>query len=289
MVGAYNVITLCGSTCFREEFEEANKHLTLEGNIVISVGLYGHAGDEEVWEGMSENALTRTKIMLDDMHKRKIDMADEIFVINVGGYVGASTRSEIAYARAHGKGVRYLEPPTFVFESLDRATMDDVDEVWRLYVEAIEQSARDAYSPRWTLGVYPTKEDVTAHIEAGNLYVARANGAIRAAMVFVPHEDPEYVGVQWSKSFEPNEVAVIHLLVVHPCIRGRGGGAELVDGALRLAYESGLRAIHLDVVPENMAASRIYTAAGFRYAGSHHVYYEDLGDVDLELYEYVVG
>ena len=109
MVGGYKVITLCGSTRFREAFEEANKRLTLAGNIVISVGLYGHAGDEEVWEGMSENALTRTKIMLDDMHKRKIDMADEIFVINVDGYVGSSTRSEIEYAKSTGKPINYLE------------------------------------------------------------------------------------------------------------------------------------------------------------------------------------
>lgn len=110
MVGGYKVITLCGSTRFRREFEEANKRLTLAGNIVISVGLYGHAGDAEVWEGMDEDTLTQTKVMLDDMHKRKIDMADEIFVINVGGYVGQSTRSEIAYAEAAGKPVRYLEP-----------------------------------------------------------------------------------------------------------------------------------------------------------------------------------
>lgn len=110
MVGGYKVITLCGSTRFRREFEEANKRLTLAGNIVISVGLYGHAGDAEVWEGMDEDTLTQTKVMLDDMHKRKIDMADEIFVINVGGYVGQSTRSEIAYAEATGKPVRYLEP-----------------------------------------------------------------------------------------------------------------------------------------------------------------------------------
>ena len=110
MVGGYKVITLCGSTRFRREFEEANKRLTLAGNIVISVGLYGHAGDAEVWEGMDEDTLTQTKVMLDDMHKRKIDMADEIFVINVGGYVGESTRSEIAYAEATGKPVRYLEP-----------------------------------------------------------------------------------------------------------------------------------------------------------------------------------
>ena len=111
MVGKYRVITLCGSTRFKEEFIEAQKRLTLAGNIVISVGLFGHSGDDEVWEGMSEDTLTKTKEMLDDMHKRKIDMADEIFVINVGGYIGSSTRSEIEYAQMTGKTVRYLENP----------------------------------------------------------------------------------------------------------------------------------------------------------------------------------
>ena len=106
---AYPVVTLCGSTRFKDEFMEAQKRLTLEGNIVISVGLFGHSGDREVWENMDEGTLTRTKEMLDDMHKRKIDMADSIYVINVGGYIGDSTRSEIEYAKAHGKEVRYLE------------------------------------------------------------------------------------------------------------------------------------------------------------------------------------
>ena len=102
MVGKYKVITLCGSTKFKEAYLKAQKDLTLKGNIVISVGLFGHSGDEEVWtEG--------TKAMLDDMHKRKIDMADEIFVVNVGGYIGESTRSEIEYAKQNGKIVNYLE------------------------------------------------------------------------------------------------------------------------------------------------------------------------------------
>ena len=102
MVGKYPVITLCGSTRFKEQFLEAQKRLTLEGNIIISVGLFGHSGDEEVWnEG--------TKEMLDDMHKRKIDMADAIYVINVCGYIGSSTRSEIEYAKKQGKQVLYLE------------------------------------------------------------------------------------------------------------------------------------------------------------------------------------
>ena len=109
MVGKYPVITLCGSTRFKEDFMEMRKKLTLAGNIVLSVGLFGHSGDEEVWENMDEGTLTRTKVMLDDMHKRKIDMSDEIFVINKNGYIGDSTRSEIAYALEHGKKVNYLE------------------------------------------------------------------------------------------------------------------------------------------------------------------------------------
>lgn len=103
MVGRFKVITLCGSTRFKDAFLETQKRLTLEGNIVISVGLFGHSGDDEVWkEG--------TKEMLDNMHKRKIDMSDGIFVINVGGYIGDSTRSEIDYAIKNGKTVEYLEP-----------------------------------------------------------------------------------------------------------------------------------------------------------------------------------
>lgn len=102
MVGKYKVITLCGSTRFKDEFMEAQKRLTLDGNIVISVGLFGHSGDNEVW-------IEGTKEMLDDMHLRKIDMADEIYVINVDGYIGTSTRNEIEYAKRTGKVVRYLK------------------------------------------------------------------------------------------------------------------------------------------------------------------------------------
>ena len=109
MIKNYKVITLCGSTRFKDEFMKAQKDLTLKGNIVISVGLFSHSGDDEVWKNMDEGTLTKTKEMLEDMHKRKIDMADEIFVPNVGGYIGDSTKSEIEYATKTGKKVNYLE------------------------------------------------------------------------------------------------------------------------------------------------------------------------------------
>lgn len=103
MQGKFKVITLCGSTRFKEEYERVQKELTLKGNIVISVGCYGHSGDDEVYnEGVKE--------MLDEMHMSKIDMADEIFVINPGGYIGKSTAREISYAKSCGKKINSLEP-----------------------------------------------------------------------------------------------------------------------------------------------------------------------------------
>lgn len=99
MVGNYKVITLCGSTRFKDAFMREQKRLTLEGNIVISVGCFGHSGDVITDE---------QKLMLDDMHKRKIDMADEIFVINENGYIGKSTKSEIEYAILTEKSIKYM-------------------------------------------------------------------------------------------------------------------------------------------------------------------------------------
>jgi hypothetical protein len=95
------IVCLCGSTRFPDAWRNANRDETLAGRIVLSVGLLGHQ------EGLDMNG--PVKAMLDDLHKRKIDLADEVLVLNVGGYVGASTRSEIEYAAAAGKPVRYLE------------------------------------------------------------------------------------------------------------------------------------------------------------------------------------
>lgn len=98
------VVTLCGSTRFKQQFIEANYRETMAGRICISVGWFSHA-DAEIYAPTPEE-----KAALDELHKRKIDISDEILVLNVGGYIGESTRGEIDYARAAGKGVRYLEP-----------------------------------------------------------------------------------------------------------------------------------------------------------------------------------
>lgn len=100
--GAPQVVCLCGSTKFKEAFEAENRRLTLEGKIVLSVGLFAHREPDFDW-GLH-------KQRLDELHRRKIDMADEVFVVNVGGYIGHSTSLEIEYARSMGKPVVFLEP-----------------------------------------------------------------------------------------------------------------------------------------------------------------------------------
>ena len=118
MIGKYKIITLCGSTKFKDDFMRVQKELSLQGNIVISVGLFGHSGDNEVWENMSEGELTKTKIMLDDMHKRKIDMADEIMVIDVDDYIGESTEREIEYAKSQGKFIYFYNHPEAYYDDI---------------------------------------------------------------------------------------------------------------------------------------------------------------------------
>ena len=96
------IITLCGSTSFKKEYEELGRKLALNGHIVLSCAVFGHADD-----------ITLSKVekeLLDKVHLQKIDMSEIIWVVNKDGYIGDSTKSEIEYAKKTGKRVYYLEP-----------------------------------------------------------------------------------------------------------------------------------------------------------------------------------
>ena len=107
----YKVITLCGSTKFKDEFIKAQKELTLKGYIVISPCLFAHSGDEEA---LNDDI----REMLDGMHRRKIDMSDAIMVIDVGDYIGESTKKEIEYAKSQGKFVYFYNHPEFHYDDV---------------------------------------------------------------------------------------------------------------------------------------------------------------------------
>ena len=103
------IVCLCGSTRFFDAFRAANLRLTLAGEIVLSIGCDTKS---DAMLGIIAGDGGAVKAGLDELHKRKIDLADYVLVLNVGGYIGESTRSEIEYAEKVGRPVRYLEEVT---------------------------------------------------------------------------------------------------------------------------------------------------------------------------------
>lgn len=103
------IVCLCGSTRFYEAFVEANFRETMKGKIVLSVGFFMHRPEAMPIHGETVGITPEQKVMLDELHLRKIDLADEVLILNVGDYIGESTARELAYAREQGKRIRFLE------------------------------------------------------------------------------------------------------------------------------------------------------------------------------------
>lgn len=104
------IVCLCGSTRFYPQFQEANYQETMAGRIVLTVGFYPHSSEQAHGETIGITPLQKAE--LDALHLRKIDLADEVLVLNVGGYIGQSTAREISYAAQHGKRMRWWESDT---------------------------------------------------------------------------------------------------------------------------------------------------------------------------------
>ena len=98
------IVVLCGSTRFMEAFHDAGWEETLQGNIILSVGVVTTSSEGHAGEALGPDIVE----MLDELHWRKIDLADEVLVLNVDGYIGYSTQREIEYAEYVGKPIRYL-------------------------------------------------------------------------------------------------------------------------------------------------------------------------------------
>ena len=94
------VVTLCGSLKFFDKIQEMSERLELENEYVV-IGVVPHVLNRDLTED--------EKNLLGVLHRTKIDLSDAIFVVNVGGYIGESVKSEIAYAKEMGKEINYLE------------------------------------------------------------------------------------------------------------------------------------------------------------------------------------
>lgn len=131
------VVCLCGSTRFCKEFQQANLSETLKGNIVLTIGC-DMKSDNDLFSELNE-----LKTKLDELHFRKIDLADEVLILNVDGYIGESTSRELAYAKGLGKNVRFLENPKRKDRTM-RQGMERINEQW-VYIEETREAASDQF------------------------------------------------------------------------------------------------------------------------------------------------
>ena len=164
--------------------------------------------------------------------------------------------------------------------------IEELEELYDFYNVIIDHQKYDMYSPDWTKDVYPSKKDLEDHLKNDLVYVLKDEEKIIGAGIISLKEDPIYKNGNWSIDLKDEQIAVLHLFAVLPEYRGRGLALKLLEQIVN-ETEKTSKAIHLDAVKGNLAASRMYLKAGFDYRGDKEVWYEDTGDIIVELFEYV--
>lgn len=165
------------------------------------------------------------------------------------------------------------------------AAIEDLQAIYEMYNDVIDHQQYDLYGADWTKDVYPSRKDLEEHLKNDRFYVATEEGRYAAAGVISLNEDPMYRNGSWTHRYPEDQIAVLHLFTVHPDFRGRGLAKRFLRYIIDETAKTS-KVIHLDVVQGNDAAFRMYEKVGFRSAGKLQVYYEDTGDIVVDLMEY---
>ena len=171
---------------------------------------------------------------------------------------------------------------------IKRASAGQYEEVRQFYHALNDAMAEGPAYVAWTKDVYPAPEFLKQSAEKGELFLLYEEKQIAGAMVFNHDCNDSYAKYQWQTEADPSQVMVIHALGVHPVHSGKGCGKAMVKEAIRMAADSGMKAIRLDVLEGNIPAEKLYTGLGFQYITTLEMFYEDTGWKNFNLYEYVI-
>ena len=148
-----------------------------------------------------------------------------------------------------------------------QAVRGDVDAIAEIYGRIFEREERGETTTGWIRHVYPTRETALAALAAGDLYVAEEDGAVAAAARINREQVPAYANAAWETEASPEQVLVLHTLVVDPARGGRGIGSAFVRFYEDMARERGCVSLRMDTNERNRAARGLYAHLGFREAG----------------------
>ena len=169
-----------------------------------------------------------------------------------------------------------------------QANTNDFEMIRSFYHSLIDGMRERKQTITWIKDVYPAADFLRSSLNNGELYMC-CDGLRAAAVMVVNHDFNEgYCKLEKQTLLTNSEVLVIHALGVHPDYSGRGIGKKMVEEAIEIARKSGAAGLRLDVLKGNEAAEKLYLRCGFKYVGSVQMYYENTGNAEFGIYEYVI-
>ena len=146
---------------------------------------------------------------------------------------------------------------------IEKATLNDADELGRLYDCVNDHLSATVNYPGWKKGLYPIRGDAVDAIREGTMFVLRENGQIAGTVILSHRQEAAYAQAAWGAELEDKQVLVVHTLAVHPQHLSHGVGRQLMEFAIAHARTQKMRAIRLDVNEKNVPAIRLYESLGF--------------------------
>ena len=159
--------------------------------------------------------------------------------------------------------------------TLYQATFEEDDAIQAFYDDVTARTPDMSLYARWSKGKHPTADGIRSYIKEGSMYLYKEQGVIVGAMAVTMYQGEDYHAIEWSQPVPDDEVAVIHILAVHPDRQGSGVGSEMVREAVRL-----------DALTSNTPAHSMYKRLGFEYRGKQHLYAENTGWTDFYFFEF---
>lgn len=166
-----------------------------------------------------------------------------------------------------------------------KATYTDLDAVEALYLEIHDAEARGAITTGWLREIYPVRATAEAALARDDLFVMEEGGAIIGAAIINRIQVDVYVGADWEYEASPDEVCVLHTLVISPVLTGRGYGSAFVHFYEDYARVNGCMELRMDTNARNRAARSLYAKLGYKEVGIVPTVFNGIPGVQLVLLE----
>ncbi len=171
---------------------------------------------------------------------------------------------------------------------LKQAIDKDFDRLTRFYRYVIANTEGMEKYARWEYGLHPTDEMLLQYIRSGAMYFCGENESISSAVAVTDRQGEDYHGAEWSFPLADDEVAVVHILCVHPDMQKCGVAKNIMGAVIELSRQMGKKAVRLDALACNTPAHRLYESLGFSRRGQKRWLTDNVGWADFELFELVL-